>query len=207
MLKSNHGSSIIFSFIFTMLGFFIIVGTLCTSSGDKGSSSSPSSSRGSVSRASIPVPNWKSHAYVTDLEKEKRAYVESKTVVSDRPMDFPYTNTTATLNVVKNSSSTWAYIEFSQAPNVVGTDTQNGYHIIKANVYIDGVRETATMTQEWGSKTLHFRYPTWLIKKLRSCTDFRVNIRWHGDPGVVWSFKGTGFDSEYGSMQVKFNSL
>lgn len=199
----------LFAFAVIMITLLFVCNACMNSFDSSTGSSSTSSSYSSSSSSYHPVniPNWQSHAYITDLEKEKRAYVESKVVISDHEMDFPYKNTTARINVVKNNQSTWAYIEFSSSPNIVGSEIQDGYNVIKANVYIDDVRETATLTQEWGSKTLHFRYPVWLIGKLKNCETFRINLRWHGNSNAVWSFSGNGFTSEYESMQLQFKNL
>lgn len=201
----------IFGFIVTMICLMFVCNACLSGGGSSSSSSSstPSSSSYSSSVSSTParIEYWRSNAYITDLEKEKRAYVQSNTVTSDQSMDFPYSRTTATINVVKNSRTTWAYIEFNNQPNIVNSETEEGYSIIRANVYIDGVRETATLTQEWGSKILHFRYPTWLIGKLKSCESFRINLRWYGNTGAVWSFSGKGFSTEYDLMLSQFNNL
>lgn len=203
--KKSNGCAIGCLGVIILFIFIYIIGSM---SGDSSSSSTSTSSSSSTSnRTPVKAKNWSSHAYITDLEKEKGAYVASIDVRSDDKMDFPYTNTTASISIVKNKNSTWAYMEFSQAPNLVNTQIEDGYNIVEANVYIDGVRETATLTQEWGSKTLYFRYPTWLINKLNSCNTFRVNLRWYGNPNVVWSFVGDGFASEYEAMLKKFENL
>lgn len=189
-------------------GLFFLSIIINALSGDSSStSSSTASSRRSSGSSSKKANVWSSHAYISDLEHKKMAHVGSKKVRSDRPMDFPYNGTTGEISVVKDNRDTWALIEFSKAPNIVGADLADGYNIIKANVYIDGVKETATLTQEWGSKTLYFKYPNWLIKKLKACKTFRINLRWHGNPEVVWSFSGANFESEYQRMLDKFKKL
>lgn len=172
------------------------------------SNDSPSSSPyNSNSNSSYTPPDWSTYAHRTDLENKKQASVRSKTVPSDLPMDFPYNNTKSEMVIAKDEHSTWAYIEFTTPPNIVGDETKDGYNIIKANVYIDGVKETATLTQEWGSKILYFKYPNWLVKKLKSSNSFRINIRWHGNPEAVWSFSCKDFSATYQSMLDKYNSL
>ncbi|ERP31138.1 hypothetical protein [Chitinivibrio alkaliphilus] len=109
---------------------------------------------------------------------------------------------------MKGENSTWAYINFSESPNIVGKDLKRGgYGVIKANVYIDGVKEVLTLIQETGSKELYVKHPTWLINKLKDCDDFRINLRWHGNSNVVWSFRSVRFKDEYESMLRKFNNL
>ena len=134
--------------ILTFIVFIVVMMLVCNTcmnsiNNSGGSSSNSSSSYNSISE--VPVEYWRSHAYITDLEKEKRAYVSSNVVTSDSKMDFPYTNTTAQINVVKNNRSTWAYIEFSNPPNIVNAETEDGYNVIRADVYIDAARETATL--------------------------------------------------------------
>lgn len=202
--KKSNGCAIGCLGVIILFIIFYIIGS---TTGGSTSSTTTSSSSSTSNITTANVKNWSSHAYITDLEKEKRSYVSFKNVNSDSKMDFPYNNTTASISVVKNKNNTWAYMEFSQSTNLVNTETEDGYNIVKANVFIDGVRETATLTQEWGSKTLHFRYSTWLINKLKNCNSFRVNLRWHGNPDVVWSFVGEGFASEYESMLKKFEEL
>lgn len=197
----------ILSFVSLGIIIFLAVGSTDDSSSTSTSSSSSSYSSPSVSSTPRIVKHWRSNAYITDLEKKKRAHVASNDIKPDSKMDFPYNWTTASISVVMDKNSTWAYMEFSSPPNIVNSQTEDGYTVIKANVYIDGVKETATMTQEWGSKVLFFRYPNWLIKKLKSCETFRVNLRWHGNPNVVWSFQGEGFNSEFEAMHNKFSNL
>lgn len=197
----------ILSFVVLVIIIFLAVGSTDDSSSTRKSSSSSSySSPSAVSTPKIEK-HWRSHAYLTDLEKKKRAHVATNDIRPDSKMDFPYNWTTASISVVKDKNSTWAYMKFSNPPNIVNGQTEDGYNIIKAIVYIDGVKETATLTQEWGSKTLFFKYPNWLVKKLKTCKTFRVNLRWHGNPNVVWSFTGDGFNTEYESMLDKFDDL
>jgi len=199
----------ILSLISLVVMIFLAVGSTDTDESSSNSSSTTSSYNSSSSVNSTPeaIQHWYSHAYITDLEKEKEAYVASNKVKPDSKMDFSYTGTTAQIIIAKNKNKTWAYIKFSNTPNIINEETEDGYNVIKANVYIDDVRETATLTQEWSSKLLFFMYPTWLINKLKTCSTFRINLRWYNNLDVVWSFSGEGFTTKYQLIQEQFNNL
>ena len=132
--------------------------------------------------------SWSTSTSEDEMTKLKSAYATSPSVFSTRNMSFPYEGVQAWLGVGCDSKSEWAYIGFTKSPNLLNTETEDGYNIIKTRVKWGGVIERVRFTQSWGSKFIHFTNKSSAISKLSSNNNALLELKWHGQDQIYFNF-------------------
>mgnify|MGYP005855621629 CR=1 FL=1 len=146
---------------------------------------------GSEKQPAAPAA-W-THSRSSDpMTSEVRGVAKSPPTLSRPPMQFPYALTTGKIYFLCDSDSEWAYIEFSKAPNLIDADAMDGYSSLTARVKWDDALSTMGMTQDWGSKVLHFRPYDTAIRKLLTATEMTLELNWHGQGAVLFNFTLNG---------------
>lgn len=136
--------------------------------------------------------SWSTSISEDEMTKRKSAYAVSPNIYSTRNMSFPYEGTQAWLGVACDSKSEWAYIGFTESPNLLNTDTESGYNIIKTRVRWGNEIEKVRFSQDWGSKFIHFSNNKYAISKLSSSKNALLELSWHGQSQVYFDFPLTG---------------
>ncbi len=72
----------------------------------------------------------------------------------------------ARLCVSYDGEKEWVYIGFNVTPNPLDTTIGDGYDIITTRIKWDDEIETTKLTQEWGSKYLHFTEDEEVVSKI-----------------------------------------
>ena len=155
-----------------------------TTSSESPRSGGQSSSTDGPARAERPEPTWRTTVSRDEMSGEQSSFAMSPTVASTRPMGFPYRGTTATLAVGCNSSSEWAYFNFSKAPNLNRTQTRDGFNEIRTRIRWGESIEDVTLTQRWGATSLHFRNAQDAIRKIVASNSVMLQLNWHGQDQV-----------------------
>jgi len=171
--------------------FFVIIGqnsgpSYSSTPGTTTTSSSYTPS--SKPRAPTYTDNWNTHDSADEMTGEKSSYINSDEVVPNRKLDFPYSDLKSSIGIGCDSGSQWVYLWFSKTPNMVGDTTKDGYNLVKLRVKFDNKLDTATMTQSWGAKALHFQYDSWAVKKMLQANTLTVEIPWYGR-NAVFTYK------------------
>jgi len=130
-------------------------------------------------------------------------YLISKPVKPTKPMDFPYEGTTARLGVGCNKGDEWVYIYFSSAPNLLDTETKDGYDEINTRIKFDDNIEYVFFTQDWGSHYLVFELPDNIIPKLIHSRTALLELHWYGEGRVYFKFNLNGFHRALKTMERK----
>ena len=103
-------------------------------------------------------------------------------------MAFPYQGTTARIAFACDSDSEWAYISFTQAPNLADTENHDGYVTFDARVRWGDAVETTRFRQNWGGDALHFWPYAPSIAKLLTANSLLVELDWYGNGQTYFRF-------------------
>ncbi|MDA0857558.1 MAG: hypothetical protein O2900_16395 [Proteobacteria bacterium] len=132
---------------------------------------------------------------------EKSSYTSSVVTKATEPMQFPYSDVVAWLGVGCNSENKWSYIGFSTSPNITDDETEDGYNIIKTRVRWDKNVENIMLTQEWGSKFLHFSNDEQIIDNFKKYNTFLIELNWYGEGNVYFNFSLSGSTKAISKME------
>lgn len=159
------------------------------SSGSQVTSTATSSTSGTETsrktEKATPKPRWRSFESRDEISGKKSAYAASPRSSSMRAMSFPYHGTAAWVGFGCDSKSEWAYVGFSEAPNLNDTETQDGYNVVKTRVRWDDTVISETFTQKWGDAFLSFQNDNQAIQRIVSGNNVLVELDWHGQKRSV----------------------
>lgn len=140
----------------------------------------------------IQRPEWRTFNSTDEMTGDTSHYAISPSALSTRPMSFPYTGVTSSLAVGCSASSSWAYLVFSESPNITNDETEDGYNLIPTRVKWDSELVKMTLTQDWGSKFLHFMDDANTIKKIQASNEVLLEFSWHGQDQVYFKISLNG---------------
>ncbi len=195
--------------------FVLIVGWFFYSafSTDSSTSTAPkvSSNQNDSAEATDPTPDksqkpktaWNTTVSVDEMTGKTQAFAYSKSVSPTRQMDFPYSNVEAWVGVGCDGSSEWAYFGFTTAPNLTNDDTKDGYNLISTRVKWNDSIENTRLTQDWGSKFIHFSNKSAAISKITSSSSMMLELQWHGQGRVNFAFPLKGSSEAIQEMRLK----
>ncbi|EJC7018017.1 MULTISPECIES: hypothetical protein [Vibrio harveyi group] len=150
---------------------------------------------------------WSYRVSTDEMTQDKSIYLSSKIGTTIRPMSFPYTGTESAIYFACDKKSKWAYFWFSSKPNIVNDQTESGYSLSKSRIRFDNDLDNITMTQKWGSQFMHARYPDWLSKKLIGKDVVKLELDWHGEGRVIFTYNVHGFKPLYSEFTQKCSTL
>lgn len=141
----------------------------------------------------IQEQQWRHGTSKDEMTGEVQAYAMSPRVASNRQMAFPYAGVQGWLGIGFSGNSEWAYIGFTEAPNLVNTSPQSGgYSTFTARVRWDNDLQTMEMKQEWGSKFLRFNSSRIAIEKMATANTVLIELKWYGADSVYFQFSLNG---------------
>jgi hypothetical protein len=135
-----------------------------------------------------PESSWVNEQSRDEMTGKRSSYASSPTVASKAPMSFPYQNTKAWLAVGCDKGSEWAYIGFTQAPNLNDTKIQDGYNLITTRFKWNDTVQTITLNQKWGAEFIHFQNPRDAIRRIAAGSTSVLELDWHGQQPVHFEF-------------------
>lgn len=136
---------------------------------------------------------WRHHTSKDEMTGEVQAFATSPRTGPTRQMDFPYTDVEGWLGFGCDGQDEWAYIGFTEAPNLTNSDPQSGgYSTFTVRVRWDDEVQTMRMTQEWGSRFLHFQSDATAIEKIAASNEVLVELKWYGSGSVYFQFSLSG---------------
>jgi hypothetical protein len=103
-------------------------------------------------------------------------------------MGFPYHDVAAWMGVGCDGKSEWAYIGFSEAPNLTDTEIENGYNRITTRIKWGEAIQEVELVQEWGAASLHFQADGQAISKMSSSSTALLELKWYGQNRPHFSF-------------------
>lgn len=124
-------------------------------------------------------PQWHSFESEDEMTGDAASYASSPRTTSNRPLDFPYQGTESWLGFGCDGAKEWAYVGFSNAPNLNNTETKNGYNLITTRVKWDESVVRETLTQKWGDPFLSFRNDSQVIRRVIGSNTVLIELDWH----------------------------
>ena len=108
-------------------------------------------------------------------------------------MSFPYRDIESWVGFGCNrKGSEWAYIGFSQRPNLTNSETQDGYNLITERIKWDDLVTSITFFQDWGSKFLHFQDDQKNIQNIMTKSIMLLELSWYGERDVYFQYSLKG---------------
>ena len=161
----------------------------------------------STTPASAPAedstPKWEVTSDTDRMTNATQWFATSPTVSSMDPMSAPYNDTQAWLGVGCDGKSEWAYVGFSDSPNLTNTNIHNGYSSIYTPIKWDSKIETVTLTQKWGAKFLGFDSNKEAIKNIVDHKSVLLELSWYSSGDVYFKFPLDGADKTVQTIRLK----
>jgi hypothetical protein len=154
-----------------------------------------------VAWTSTGFAQWRNAVSENEMTKQVEAYALSQAVESTRPMQPPYQGTTAWLGVGCSGAREWAFIGFSEAPNIVDDLTQDGYNVIAARIRWDETTRRALLSQEWGSPFLMFDADENAIPRVEQSGTALLELNWYGQGQTYFEFSLIGATAAIGEIR------
>lgn len=146
--------------------------------------------------ASVPVEvsgqGWDSFTKKDEMTGEVEAYATSARTTATESLDFPYRGVEVWLGFGCDGQDEWAYIGFSQEPNLTDTETHDGYNSFRTRVRWDDNITRMRMSQEWGDRFVHFQSNATAIERMAQAKEVLVELDWHGSGTVYFRFSLNG---------------
>ena len=135
---------------------------------------------------------WRTSSSTDEMTGERSSYAQSPATTATKRLDFPYRDTRAWLGVGCKGESEWAYIRFSNAPNLIDTSTKDGYDTFTTRVRWDENVETMDFLQTWGAEAIHFQADETAIAKIATASIVRLELKWYGAGTIYFDFSLRG---------------
>ena len=153
---------------------------------------------------SVPVlGQWDVSNSTDEMTGKVTAYCSSPITSPTKRMDFPYSDTQAWLGIGCNGASEWVYIGFTDPPNLLNTDTEDGYNDISTRIKWDDDLINESFTQTWGAKFIHFKNNEIAIQNIMKSNTLLVELNWHGSGRTYFKFNLAGSSAAIAKMRAK----
>lgn len=149
------------------------------------------------------IAQWDVSTSTDEMTGEKSSYCSSPIASPTKTMDFPYSDTQAWLGIGCDGNSEWVYIGFTNQPNLIDTDTEDGYNVISTRVKWNDNVVNQQFTQTWGAKFLHFNNDKTVIENIMKSNTLLVELNWHGNGKTYFKFNLLGSSKAISQMRAK----
>jgi len=141
----------------------------------------------------VAPPVWSSFDVTDAMTGKTRSYARSPLAHPLRKMGFPYNSVSARLYVLCNKKREQAYISFTSINlNSASTKTKKGYDIAEINIKWDDTLSRESMSKEWGSDVMYFRFSAGPIAKIVTHDKVRIELSWYKEGQVYFDFSLKG---------------
>lgn len=142
--------------------------------------------------ATQAIAEWKIYESKDEMTDDVNVYAQSNLVGPTKKIDFPYEDVEAMLVVACNNNEEWTYIWFTKSPNIAGSQSFDGYDMINTRVKWDDMLGKAILTQDYGSKSLHFSMEKEIIENIQKSNTFLIELSWFSNSQVYFRFPLSG---------------
>ncbi|WP_135475265.1 zinc ribbon domain-containing protein [Pseudoalteromonas sp. KS88] len=154
-----------------------------------------------------PLTDWLTTSATDEMTGKVTFYAASKTTYPVPGMKFPYSDVDSWIGVGCDGKSEWVYFGFSNAPNLTNTSTEDGYSLINTRLKWDDKVETVGLTQDWGSRFIHFREDKKALLNLKNSQNIKLELQWHSQDRVYFNYSLRGSSKAIQEIQQKCSSL
>ena len=142
---------------------------------------------------SLPLlSQWDNSNSTDEMTGEVSAYCSSPLTSPTKSMDFPYSDTKAWLGIGCDGVSEWVYVGFTNSPNLLDTDTEDGYNVFTTRIKWDDELTSERFIQNWGAKFIHFTDIEGAIENIIQSNTLLVELNWHGSGKTYFRFNLSG---------------
>ena len=142
---------------------------------------------------SLPLlSQWDNSNSTDEMTGEVSAYCSSPLTSPTKSMDFPYSDTKAWLGIGCDGVSEWIYVGFTNEPNLLNTDTEDGYNVFTTRIKWDDELTSERFIQNWGAKFIHFTDIEGAIENIIQSNTLLVELNWHGSGKTYFRFNLSG---------------
>lgn len=141
-----------------------------------------------------PQSAWSVHPFKDEMDGHKIWNASSEEEAAYGQLSWPSSDVTAHITVGNDRGDMFVVLVFSQSPNLVGGQTEDGYSIYKLPISFDGKAKKLTVTQKWGSPNLYAQYPSWFIKKMKSAKEIKIRMPWYRQSAMYFKFNVLGLE-------------
>ncbi|KPK80436.1 MAG: hypothetical protein AMS25_09100 [Gemmatimonas sp. SM23_52] len=136
---------------------------------------------------------WTHFTSKDEMTGEIQAFATSPRTAPTRQLAFPYADVRGWLGFGCDGQDEWAYIGFTEAPNLTNTEPQSGgYSTFTARVRWDNDLQTMRMSQGWGERFLHFQSDATAVAKIAAAQTVLIELKWYGSGDVYFRFSLNG---------------
>ena len=153
---------------------------------------------------SMPVlAQWDVSSSTDEMTGKTFPYCFSPVTSPTKSMDFPYSDTQAWLAIGCDGDSEWVYIGFTNEPNLLNTDTEDGYNVISTRIKWNDNVVNQKFIQIWGAKFLFFSDDKAVIQNIMESNSLLVELNWHGNGITYFKFNLAGSSKAISQMRAK----
>jgi TonB family protein len=153
---------------------------------------------------SLPLlSQWDNSNSTDEMTGEVSAYCSSPLTSPTKSMDFPYSDTKAWLGIGCDGVSEWVYVGFTNAPNLLDTDTQDGYNVFTTRIKWDDELISERFIQNWGAKFIHFTDIEGAIENIIQSNTLLVELNWHGSGKTYFRFNLSGSSKAIAKLRAQ----
>jgi len=145
--------------------------------------------------ASIPAHanQWDYHTTKDEMTGKKKSFATSPEASPTKRMGFPYGDVIGWIGFGCDGESEWVYVGFSESPNLTNVKPQSGgYSTFSTRIRWDDTIDNISMSQEWGSKFLHFEFDSVVIEKIMKAGNVLLELSWYSSGRVYFNFSLNG---------------
>jgi hypothetical protein len=140
----------------------------------------------------LSKPSWSTSRSKDEMTGKISAYATSPIVFPKRQMSFPYSDVKAWLGVGCDGDKEWVYIGFNDSPNLLDTETEDGYNRINTRIKWNDAIENVELTQEWNANFLHFVNNAPAVTNILSSNTALIELKWYGQQPTYFEFSLNG---------------
>lgn len=136
---------------------------------------------------------WRGWAETDEMTGKKTHYATSPRTGATKKMAFPYSDTMSWVGVgCDEAGKQWAFVGFTQEPNINDGKTEGGYDLIDTRVKWDNAIVNSYFTQDWGSKFIHWRAKAETIRRIKAGNSMLLELNWHGNGKTYFRYSLAG---------------
>lgn len=156
---------------------------------------------------------WKVSVVEDEMTGKKTYFSSSPWATSTKPLAFPNAGVKSFMAVVCDEKDYSVSFGFSAAPNLLGTNTEDGYNTLITRLKIDDKITNVRLRQFWGTEMLEVDIPkpSWtvggqpggrkspelirlveLINSLPKANKLLLELNWYGNGSVYFPYSMAG---------------
>lgn len=153
------------------------------------------------------LTDWKTTSSKDEMTGKTSYYASSKVSYPRPMMKFPYSDVDSWIGVGCDGKDEWVYFGFSNDPNLTNTSTEDGYSVISTRLKWDDKVENVDLTQDWGSRFIHFRDDKKALSNLKNSKNIKLELQWHSQDKVYFNYSLRGSSKAIQEIQQKCSLL